>query len=388
MSIKSILMVQIVGLSLSLNACIKPEDSGPDNQNTGTDTTDVSQSLPDLNALNSCLYISNATFSPGKVPGNTGKVDFKIDKDTLFLHQGFTDRIHLRSADCYDDGISSVLLQVAGSDAYFTISPREWVRDDSLFCFKTTLGFEFALACEDERLPAEFDIEIVPLNPEGEPMDKIKRRVVLPDPEKEQNCVPGPQDTWVWKWTSLNGVFHSSPGISELFEFSVNGCCVEGHTVDCISNGIPEENWIALAYDHHRTVNMEYLTFHEDGSMNGMLSLVIQNIDPTNSNFCNNQPAYRYNAKNHQFWGEYAFDTQTSKLNFTRIDSRMTMVDLGDLGTYPEYDMHYISTQAAYEMTGCNLLVEKSSREGVQMLRYFERLPGKEEDVFNELWQD
>ncbi len=381
-------MVQIISLCLSLHSCIKPADSDPGQQDLDTDTTGVDNSTPDLNALNSCLYISNAVLSPGKVSANTGQVDFKIDKDTLFLRPGFTDRIHLQSADCYDEGISSVMLQVVGSDEYFTINPDEWVRDDSLFCFKTTLGFEFSLSCEDEKLPGAFDIDILPINPNGNPMDRIRRRVIIPDPDKETACTPGPEDTWVWKWTAVNGVFHSSPGVAELFEFSVNGCCLEGHTVDCIANGIPEEDWIPLAYDHHRTVNMEYLTFREDGSMEGILSLVIQNIDPTNSNFCNNQPAYRYNAKNHHFWGEYAFNANTKRLNFTQIESRMTMVDLGDLGTYPEYDMHYISTQAAYEMIGCNMLVEKSNIEGQQTLRYFERLKGNDEDIFDELWHD
>ncbi|MEX2568956.1 MAG: hypothetical protein WD431_23645 [Cyclobacteriaceae bacterium] len=386
---KSISLAGIVGFSLGLSSCLKPEEQDPDPQNTVGDTTEVVNSQQDLKALNSCLYISNATLSPGKVPVTTEEVDFRIDKDTILLRHGFTDRIHLQSADCYDEGISSVLLQVVGSDEYFTITPQEWVRDDSLFCFKTTLGFEFSLACEDEDLPPEFDIEILPINPSGDPMDKIKRTVIIPNLEAEVECMPGPLDTWVWKWTTVNGVFHSSPGVSEIFKFSVNGCCMEGESVDCIANGIPEEEWIPLAYDHHRTVNMEYLTFHEDGSMNGILSLVIQNIDPTNSRFCDNRPAYHYNAKDHQFWGEYSFDTQSKKLNFTHIESRMTMVDLGDLGTYPEYDMHYISTQAEYEMIGCNILVEKTNVEGGLALRYFERLSGgEEEDVLDQLWLD
>lgn len=392
----------IVAFLLNTVACI---ESVPEGTDPVIPEEEMEEQSPPGIDVTSCLSISNARLVRGTIPEPAMLLDFKIDKDTLYLNANHTDRIHLRTSDCGEEDIASLLIWVVGSEEYVTVTPETFIRssvNDSLFltsrqsrltevpsCPQTTLAFEWSLQCGEQQLPPYVDIEILPVTTAGVPVDRIKRRVMIPDANTVPSCTPGPDDTWVWKWTTVNGEFDSSPGISEIYTFSLNGCCRDGRSVNCLSSFIPESEWISLDYEHFSTVDREYLTFKADGTMNGLLSLTIQNIDPGSSDFCDKKPAYRYNAKDHLFWGDYSFDASTRRLRFTKIESRETLVDLGSLGVFPEYDRHFISTGATYELIGCNLLVEESSVEGMVQRRYFERFTRKEaENGTVDFWLD
>lgn len=126
--------------------------------------------------------------------------------------------------------------------------------------------------------------------------------------------------------------------------------------------------------------------------MIGELVVQTQNIDPSESNFCNLSPDYLRTIKFNKFWGDYTYNSNDSKLSFTSKEARTTEVYLPDNDlTVTEYDRYYISTFIEYEIISCHFMVERSNLKGSIGERTFKRKFGLDldtEDEYKCYWYD
>jgi len=378
---------------LSLIACeTNPDEIVPDDDNDpqliddSPDDNDPPTDELDMNKVSDQLIFENATSMTGNIPASSNLTDLKIDKDTIFLVEEFKNRIQILSPQTFGSGISTYV-QVKGANKYFDIIPPEGEVTDTVYAFY--IGIDPV----DLKLPITFTL-IISAHENGNQIDSFEKEVVV-EKKSVTPCSPAlPAQNWFWLWTTVDGNLWSVPGVPIRQEGTVNGCCDinSGVSIDCIANGIPESAWIAMAYENYILANMEYLSFKEDGSMIGELVVQTQNIDPSESDFCNTTPDYLRTIKYNKFWGDYTYNSNASKLSFTSIEARTSEVYLPDYDlTVTEYDRYYISTFFEYEIISCHFMVERSNLEGSIRERMFERKFGTgvdTEDEYKFYWYD
>jgi hypothetical protein len=206
------------------------------------------------------------------------------------------------------------------------------------------------------------------------PIDTFSRELKADD----TGCTPhSPVAKWNWIFTEESGQIILAPGFAQAVTGTTNGCCLDGISVDCIANGIPESQWKKLTYTAAAYYNQEYLVFLEDGTFNGGMQEQTQNLDYSESNFCNNEAAYIHRINDYTFWGKYDFNSSTKKVVFSGIESTKREVCFESLGYCIDvYDRVFIKQGIEYEMLGCNFLIERSSVEGQGLTRVFERWDG------------
>ena len=348
--------IGLVFLSLFF-ACEDAENPNP-NPNTNLNANEVTDKL----------ILDGAVKIPEQIPASTNLSDFQIDKDTIFLLDGFKNRIRLRNPSLF--GASwSILLQVDDAENYFEIKPVEEESSDSIGVFY--LGID----TDKLSFPANFILKIKAKDGKGGFTKEIKKPVKVEE-RGSGKCNPwNPGEHWIWLYTNLGDeLYFSAPGKPVGIIASINGCCIEGNTVDCISNQIPEEDWISMDYAVYEMGNLEYMTLKPDGTMAGELIEQIQNINPLESDFCSNTPAYNRRTKYNKYNGNYSYNQATGKVTFTSIEVGQTEVYVPQTGqTYLEYDRCYLKLNVEYEIISCYWLLEKTNIEGQLILRLFER---------------
>lgn len=370
---------------ISLIACeTSPEDVVPDDDDPILidDTPDDQLDDLDMNEVSKLLKLENATSISGSIPASSNLADLMIDKDTIFLVGGYKNRIQILSPKSFGAGIST-FIQVKGSDEYFDLVPPEEEIADTIF------SFYLEIDPGDLELPLTFTLLIAP-HKNGIPIDGFEKKVVVEE-KSEPVCNPSmPAENWFWLWTTINGNIFSVPGVPIDQIGEVKGCCLDGKSIDCF--GVPESDWIGMAYENHILTNLEYLSFKADGSMIGQLVVQTKNIDPSESNFCSNSPAYIRNIKYNAFWGDYTYNSSSNKLSFTSIEAQTTEVYLPEYDmTVTEYDSYYISRFFEYEIISCHFMLERSNMEGTIRERLFERQFGAgvdSDDEYKFIWYD
>lgn len=363
-----------------------PEDVVPDDDDPILIDDDPPIDELDANEVSDLLIFENATSMSGNIPVSSNLLDLKMDKDTIYLVEGYKNRIQILSPETFGSGISTYV-QVKDSDKYSDVIPAEGETTDSVFAFYMEID------PKDMELPINFTV-IFAVHESGSLMDRFEKEVVV-EKKAKNSCSPVlPSQNWFWLWTTIDGNIFSLPGVPIRQEGIVNGCCDEltGISIDCIANGIPESKWIAMEYENYLLTNMEYLSFKEDGFMLGELVAQTRNIDPSESDFCKSSPEYLRTIKFNKFWGDYTYNSSTNKLSFTSIEARTSEVYLPgyDL-TVTEYDRYYISTFFEYEIISCHFMVERSNLEGSTRERMFERKFGTgvdTEDEYKFFWYD
>lgn len=229
----------------------------------------------------------------------------------------------------------------------------------------------------DLEPPFSFDIKIAPLDDTGTPVDDFETEVVV-----EKKGVPScdisiPDEQWNWIWTTVDGTINSAPDYGQVSEHKVNGCCWEGFTVDCISNGIPESQWISMDYVSAYFIEYEVISFTDNGHFTGGLGESTQNIDPSESDFRNGIPEYVRRITDHLFWGNYTYNPSDGKIQFSNLETREQEIYLDELDlTVTQYDKCFLEPQYLYEIISCHFLMETSNVEGQSKIRLFERNGG------------
>jgi hypothetical protein len=338
-------------------ACEEVENPGP-NPSTDLNANDISDKL----------ILDNAVKISGQLPASSNLSSFQIDKDTIFLFEGFKNRIRIRNPNLF--GASwSILLKVDDADAYFNIEPVEAESSDSIGVFY--LGIDI----DKLSLPATFIVKIKANDGKGGFTKEIGKPIKV-EKKGAGKCNPWrPGSHWIWLYTNKGSdIYFSAPGKPVGIVASINGCCVEGNTVDCISNQIPEEDWISMDYAVYEMGNLEYMTLSPDGTMTGELIEQTQNINPIESDFCSKTPAYFQRTRYNKYKGTYTYNTTTGNVTFTSLEVGQTPVFVPQTGiTYYEYDKCYLKLNVEYEMVSCSYLIETVTIEGQTIERIFER---------------
>lgn len=367
----------IVGF-FTIASCNEDENLDPGPVNDPKDTTDVEHPdddpgyNSDLNAneIHSSIILQNATIVNGNIPPSSNLADLKLDKDTIFLVEGFKNRIRIKYPESgIATGSSHFYIQVEGANTYYDVQPEEEESNDTIGVFY----MEFDPG--DFEPPFSFNIKLAPHDGSGLPIEEIEVPVAI-EKKGGSSCSPSyPNPNWDWIYTYSDGNFFPAPGHGWLTEGKVNGCCLEGYTVDCIANGIGESDWISLDYTSSRVYQYEIIQFSDRLSeFVGTLDVDIQNIDPSESDFCNGKPSYNNSGRDHAFWGDYTYDPSSGQVQLTNLEVRSREVYLEELDmTVTEYDWCFLSADYLYEIISCHFLMETSSIEGATVIRIFER---------------
>lgn len=305
-SIKSLLLAGSLAILLATGSCTEdgaadPEPNGEPQDTAKVDDPPIGNDTPNANEISSGLLLDNATVHSGEIPAISPTADLKIDKDTLFLTEGIKNRIRILKPDGLAQAIPSILIQVQGAEEFFEIIPEEEETTDSTLVFY----MEFDPDPVKDDIPLSFEIKIVPKDEDDNGVDKFTKVVVVEE-KNADSCSPlNPYPNWVWIWTTTAGVVTAAPGMPVGTVASTNGCCMEGYSVDCIANAIPEEEWLSLSYAAYSMANFEYISFSDDGSFIGGLTEQTQNLDYSESDFCVGVAAYIRNTRDNNFWGNF-----------------------------------------------------------------------------------
>lgn len=385
---KIYLLALVVGCSIALNACTEEDSPDPrqdDNpeDSMNVDDNDGPDAVIDANAVSADLILENASTTNGSIPAASGLADLKLDKDTIFLIEGFKNRIRILypPTSGFAAGSSSLYIQVEGADQYYDVKLDEEESSD-------TVGvFYMEFDTDNWEPPFSFKIKIAPHDESGIPIDTITTDVEV---EKRGNLPCSPWITgeeWDWLYTIRDGEVETAPGFGRTTETHVTGCCFTDvqASVDCIANGFPESEWKKVTGISAYIIDYEILSFASNGNMVGTLQEFIQNLNPSpeKTNFCSGSLGYITHINDHAFWGEYTYDPSNGQIQFFDLESRAQEVDLEELGTYTVYDKYFINPDYLYEIISCHFLMETSSVEGQSRIRLFERRNSE-----GDIWHD
>jgi len=336
-------------------------------ENPGIDEPDNSTEL-NANEIQSSIILQDARTKEGNIPPPSDMTVLKNSRDSLWFLDGLKNRIRILHPDKgFVSGSTHFYIQVEGADKYLETKAVEEESNDSIAVFYMEFdsdGFE---------PPLSFNITIAPHDGSGVPIDHLEMPVEIEE-KGGGSCSPSsPNPDWDWIYTYSEGKFFPAPGYGYITEASVNGCCMEGYTVDCIPNQIPERDWISMDYISSRIYNYETLQFAASEFV-GILDLTIQNIDPSESDFCNGSPDYNISKRDNIFWGDYTYNPSNGRVQLANIEVRSQDVYLEELGmTFTEYDMCFLNENFLYEIVSCHFLMETSFIEGTTYIRVFER---------------
>lgn len=335
------------------------------------------------------LRIPLAVKRTGEMPKSPKITDMQMDKDTIFLLEDFDNRIRFRNSDLKGQEWS-IYIQVAGASSYWDIEPDPEESSDSLGVIY------WGIDPNGLDLPISFDVDIYIHDRNGKTFDNFKR-VVKVEKKGSASCTPWSSgDQWIWLYTNVgNQLYFSAPGKPVGIVASTNGCCLEGQTVDCIANNIPEEDWVELEYAVYEMGNLEYMTLKSDGTMKGELIEQTQNLNYQGSDFCAKSPAYNRRTNYNKYDGKFTFDPSNQTMAFTEIVPGTKQVYVPQTGqTYTEYDRCYVGPHATYEIIGCRWIIETSRAGGEgpssEKVRLFERrkTPISKENGEYAIWFD
>lgn len=329
-----LLIILLMMASCSEDDVIKEiEDQDPVGQNDPDpdpepDTDPMGNEDPDANKISESLVFKNATSFTGTIPSNASGYSLKINRDTvgLIVEGDIPPFIGISKADGSMLQTSTAYIQVEGSDTYFE-AEFEGMENDTL----VYLNFEFEDAGWD--YPLSFDINVAPINDSGTSIDVITIPIIVEENATnnggsctiEEFLNGKNEQTYVWfatwdyyeKGSShledgtyyFEGLYGSLTvsGDPKVFPQDVNGCCTSSGSLYSDCNGFPTHR--TVEGETRRTIGEVYLAFWRDGDVSGsLLNYEVQNVDPSNFDFCNGVPAYTISSQDNYFVGTYTFN--------------------------------------------------------------------------------
>lgn len=354
-TLHAVVYIAITAFALTQFSCKKSDAEEPSTNNPG-----VGNNNPDF--ISSQLILNNAIPMNGQIPDGTTLADLKIDKDTIFLNGEISNRISiLYPVNGAYAGSSRIFLQVIGAKNYYDITPLEKETLD-------TIGVIYIdINTDTIKLPLTFEIEIAPHDNAGKIIDRFKRKVTIEEPGKPCEIIgPNGSSTWKWQWTKMNGDLFLSPTYRQVTTGSANGCCLDGKTVDCIANGIPESEWRTIdGIDSYIWQLAETFALNNDKTMVGVLLILNQSLHYQSSNFCTLNAGYSTTEQDNFYWGKWDYNSASRLLTFTEIQSRLRSVYVPESDIYiDQYDQVFLGQHNNYEVISCHFILETTSTEG------------------------
>jgi len=343
-------VIVIIFTILSLFACQdNPEDEvvpdkKDDDEKIIDDDPPPSGNQLDPDKLTNSLKFENASVITGNFPTASGSVDFKLDTDTIFWVEGIKKRIRVKYPESFSGSISALLVHVKEADDYLAVMPDETESSDTIAVFY----FDFDPVEWD--LPLSFDLEMA-VQDDGNQVSKVNDRPVRIDKPGQFDCGPV-GDRWDWLYTTVDGVLNRAEGYPQLTPGSVKGCCDSG--VSYYGNCIGSTLEGTVDYEAFSMQDFEYVKFFAEGDLVGELHEIIRNVDPANSDFCNNIAEYTNRNIHNVFSGQYTFDQSSGRITLSNMEGLSEKVVIGDF----EYEVPlplYFGNFGNVEMISCSV---------------------------------
>ena len=384
LTIPKLCILLLVSCVLWGTACKELDDIGnpvnPDPNPSPTNPVDVGE----INRLNASMIMNNKVIHSGDMPrpdsGSVPLADFKIKDKTVYLIDDHSYRVILLKPQ---GGwvLQTFFGQVEGSDEYVEGQFDIESENDSL------VFIDLAFDPMGWETPLTFELDIVPIDDSGTPLDEIEVEVVVVEPENASpvsscgdilDLLFSPDDSDPsgesarYQWLQTNYFNARSPifrGILDGASGISNGCCTSlGSSYgDCI--GKPTHG--TAEYEYGITYYEDFLSFRRDGTVWGTVSYHDQNIDVENTDYCSGVAAYLpASAKTNSYVSTTPFTLDADcniilpPLNGLTIDGWPLLVTPGS-GPNVKYkvkDWGYsfkILTEEFYDPEGGNLLYRR-----------------------------
>lgn len=315
----------------------------------------------DPEKLTASLKFPGANLVSGKIPAVTGNAEFKIDADTIFWVEGIKKRIRIKSPEFFAGGVSTILVQIPNSESYFEVEPDETQSNDTI----TSFFFDFDPA--DWEPPLSFNMDIAVKDKTGKIVDWFPKRPVGIDKKGDFGCSPAGK-RFDWLYTTVDGVLNRMEATPEITPGTVTGCCEYGVSFYGYCANSPSER--TLAYENYFMQDYEHVKFWDDGFLAGELYEVVRNVDPSKSDFCNNEAGYDGRIIYNTFTGKFSFDPNTGRITLSEMNGQFEKVTIGNR----VYDIPlplYFGNFGDVRMISCHFLVDRGNVDGV-MERVFE----------------
>jgi hypothetical protein len=361
----------IIFTILSLFACQdNPEDEvlpdkKDDDEKIIDDDPPPSGNQLDPDKLTGSLKFENASVITGNFPAASGTADFKLDTDTIFWVEGIKKRIRVRIPDTFSGGVSALLVHVKEAQDYLSVQPDETESSDSIAVFY----FDFDPV--DWDLPQTDQPNKAVQDETGDVVDDFPDRPVGIELPGQFDCGPV-GDRWDWTHTTVNGELNVAEGYPVITPGTVSGCCGPDGTsyyADC--TGTTSE--ATVNYEAFYMINHEIVKFFEEGDLAGELREQTRNVAPSESDFCAGTAGYREGIMHNTFTGNFTFNSSTGKIDLSNIEGEKEVVEIAPGVTYEVTKPLYFGNFNQVEMISCHFLVDRSSVEGMNVERIFER---------------
>lgn len=369
---------------LSLIACetnpdeiVPDDDDDPQLIDDSPDDNDPPTDELDLNKVSDQLIFENSTSINGNIPASSKLTDLKMDKDTIFLVDGYKNRIRFLSTKTFASGISAYV-QVKGADKYFDVSPPEKEITDSIFAIYIEIN------PGDLELPVNFTVEIV-VHENGNPIDGFEKEVAI-ETENDGSCnFQSGESVWEWISTINNGSLHTAPMYAHTTPGVVAGCCdSDGNSY--YANCINTPSHSVVDYESVFMVNLEFLKFLEGGDVVGELNQFTQNVRPSETDFCGKSPGYtRVNVHN-SYNGKYTYEASNCTISIASLAGETEPVLASDGTKLGEINLPIYAGSGPivqYKILSKHFMIESRNNEGPALERLYER-----RTVFGFEWYD
>jgi hypothetical protein len=282
-------------------SCKKDDDmqEEPDSSDTPESMDIPEEQSVDPNRATASLIFDDMKLVSGAPPESksTSKsaskeiIDLKIDSDTIFWTPGIIKRIKILkpAGTTLSHGVWA---HVPGASSYIETRLREEEETDEI----SILYFKFDTS--NWVLPVTFPLTILPLDEDGNIVDRFEIPVTIEKPLEAGGGGGGECDldleNTFWEWISYNQEsppFFTAPMYPHIQPGTTFGCCIDGiNSPGSVCTNTSDNK--PLDYEIIFMRPLIFMTFIGDSEIHIAGQVYSRNLDPATSDYCSNTPGY------------------------------------------------------------------------------------------------
>ena len=280
------------------------------------------------------LGFTTSTKIIGSAPSVANTSLLKMDsRDTIYTLSG--QKMPLRISHPETVVLKGIYIASKNTTFYLDVPVNEEEDSDTV----SVIIIEFP---EDDNLPADVPVEIIPYDQNKNPVDIIERIITVEEPgtngcdflKDGDTTSIGPPE-WVWHYTVVfdqNGEpkFVNAPGRVYGATQEPTGCCADAPACPILKKD-PQTNTWKYEFDSKvkaqtsYSIDFEFFTFFTDGTFRRSTLEHIRNFNPESTDWCAQIPGYNERDSHVDYYGTH--DYVPGDTNISYITTRWACDD-------------------------------------------------------------
>jgi hypothetical protein len=300
----------------------------------------------------------------GSAPTVTNTSIIKMDsRDTIYTMPG--QKIPVRIS--HPEAVALQGVYIAGKNSTFYLDVPLGEEEDSDTVSVIVIEFP-----EDEDVPNDVPLEIIPYDQSKNPVDIVQRIITIEKPQngscdflKDGDTTSIGPPEWVWHYTVVfdhNGdpKFVNAPGRVFAASQEPTGCCADAPACpvlkkDPITNTWKYEYDSKVMAETSYSIELEFFTFFRDGTFRRSTLENIRNFNPETTDWCAKIPGYSVRESHVDYYGTHDYAPGDTNISYktTRVacDDKLGICGYGSRPGALAFSCHTMTITAGVEGT-------------------------------------